>query len=93
MTAVGLLLPKNPIVGFTGGHCEREVKPLLVVSADSRDSVERIRQTPSDESASRDFADCVCKIRSHERSVHTDALGDGEARHRRSISIIILIFG
>jgi hypothetical protein len=63
------------------------VKPLLVVSADSRDSVERIRQTPSDESASRNFADGVCKIRSHERSVHTDALGNGEAQglalHRR----------
>ena len=67
----------------------------MVVSADSRDSVERIRQTPSDESTSRNFADDVCKIRSHERSVHTDALGHGEARclagHRRSFSIIILI--
>jgi hypothetical protein len=30
------------------------------VSANSRDSVERIRQTPSDESASRKFADVVC---------------------------------
>jgi hypothetical protein len=59
---------------FTGGIAKEKVKPLLVASKDSRDSVERIRQTPSDESASRNFADGVCKIRSHERSVHTDAL-------------------
>lgn len=59
MTAVGLLLPKNPIVGFTGGIAKEKVKPLLIVSADSRDSVERIRQAPSDESVSRSFADVV----------------------------------
>jgi hypothetical protein len=49
MTAVWFLLPKNPIVGFAGGIA-KEKKLLLLVSADSRDSVERIRQTPSDES-------------------------------------------
>jgi hypothetical protein len=59
---------------------KERLKPLLVVSADSRDSVERIRQTPYDDSASRNFVDRVCKIRSHERFVRTDALGDGEAR-------------
>ena len=51
MTAVGLLLPKNPVVRFTGGIAKEKVKPLLVVSADSHDSVERIRQIPSGESA------------------------------------------
>ena len=59
MTAVGLLLPKNPIVGFTGGIAKEKLIHLLVVSANSRDSVERIRQTPSDESASRKFADMI----------------------------------
>jgi hypothetical protein len=39
------------------------VELLLAVSADSLDSVERIRQTPSGESASRNFAVGVCKIR------------------------------
>jgi hypothetical protein len=92
MTAVGLLLPKNAIVGFTGGIAKEKLIHLLVVSANSRDSVERIRQSPSGESASRNFADGVCKIRSHE---YADALRDGEARglalHKRGTLIIILI--
>jgi hypothetical protein len=54
---LGLPLPKHPIVGFTEVVAKERVKLLLVVSANSLDSVERIRQTPSGESASRDFAD------------------------------------
>jgi hypothetical protein len=60
MTGVGFTTAKSPIVGFAGVIAKEKVKPLLVVSADSRDSVERIRQTPSDESASCSFAVVVC---------------------------------
>jgi hypothetical protein len=37
------------------GHCEREIGALLIVSVDSIDGVERIRQTPSGESAGRGY--------------------------------------
>jgi hypothetical protein len=55
---VGLLSPKDPIVGFTWVIAKEKGKPVSVVSADSRDSVERIRQTPSDKSASRVSQKC-----------------------------------
>jgi hypothetical protein len=74
MTAVGFTTARESDYRVHVGVAKEKVKPLLAVSADSRDSVERIRRTPSDESASRNFADGVRKIRSHERSVQTDAL-------------------
>ena len=72
MTAVGFTTAQESNCRVHGGIAKEKVKPLLVVSADSRDSVERIRQTPSDESATRNFADGICKIRSQKRSVRTD---------------------
>jgi hypothetical protein len=60
MTAVGFTTAhKHPIVGFTEVVAKEKVKLLLVVSANSLDSVERIRQTPSDESVSRSLAEVV----------------------------------
>jgi hypothetical protein len=46
------------------------VKLLLVVSANSLDSVERIRQTPSDESVSRIFAEAVGSMIGAEKRVY-----------------------
>jgi hypothetical protein len=63
ITAVGFTAAhKHPIVGFTGVVAKENVKLLLVVSTNSLDSVERIRQTPSDESARGNFADVVCSM-------------------------------
>lgn len=59
MTAVGFTTAQTSDCRVHGGRCEREVKLLLVVSANSLDSVERIRQTPSDESVSRSLGDVV----------------------------------
>ena len=56
---MGLLPPRNPIGGFTWGVAKEKVKLLLVVSANSLDSVERSRQTPSDEAVSLIFAEVV----------------------------------
>ena len=68
MTAVGFTTARESDYRVHGGIAKEKVKPLLAVSADSRDSVERIRQTPSGESASRDIADGVCEIRSQNDS-------------------------
>lgn len=59
MTAVGFTTARESDYRVRGGSAKEKAKPLLVVSAESRDSVERIRQTPSDESASRSFAEAV----------------------------------
>ena len=59
MTAVGFTTAQESDCRVFRSIAKENAKFLLVVSADSRDSVERIRQTPSDESASRDFADVV----------------------------------
>jgi len=59
MTGVGFDTAQESDFGSTGVIAKEKVKLVLVVSADSRDSVERIRQTLSDESASRNFADVV----------------------------------
>jgi hypothetical protein len=54
---------KNPIVAF--------------VSADSRDSVERIRRTLPGESAHRNFQTVSAKFVAKKRSVHTDSQIEG----------------
>lgn len=59
MTAVGFTTAQESDCWVHGGIAKAKVKPLLAVSADSRDSVERIRQTPSGGSARRSFADEV----------------------------------
>lgn len=59
MTAVGFTTAQTSDCRVHGVVAKEKVKLLLVVSANSRDSVERIRQTPSDESVSRSFAEAV----------------------------------
>ena len=59
MTAVGFPSAQESDCRVSRGVAKEKLKPLLVVSANSLDAVERIRQTPSDESVSRSFAEVV----------------------------------
>lgn len=59
MTAVGFTTAQESDCRVNRVVAKKKLKPLFVASADSRDRVERIRQTPSDESVSRNFAEVV----------------------------------
>jgi hypothetical protein len=67
MTSAGLLTAQKSDCLDHGGTVKEKIQPLLGVSADSRDSVERIRQTPSDESTCRNFADIFSLITGRQR--------------------------